>query len=493
MFKTSDYAVLDAPISPIDGRYKRQVSDLRNFFSTPALNRARIFVEIEWLIALCDGLPVSGFDTVRVPQVPGLPPLNDEQKSALRGIVAAFDSSGAARVEEIEQTTKHDVKAVEYYIKEQLKDLANQGIFTDDVYSKLFQTVHIFCTSEDINNLSYALIIKSATFECWLPKLQEFKALLLELAKKYKSLPMLAKTHGQPATPTTLGKELLIFVYRLERQIRKLNQQEFLGKINGATGTFGAHFVSVSNSNWPQFASWFVRERLDLDYNPLTPQIESHDWQAELYSTLSHAGRILHNFATDIWLYIMEEMFTQIPEKGATGSSTMPHKINPIKFENAEANLEISDAIFEKLSATLTTTRLQRDLTDSSTQRNVGVAFAHSVLAIDNLISGVKLLSVNERKLSSQLDENPAVLGEAVQSAMRAQGIYGQPNMEDPYERLKEFTRGKDITIESMHEFINAISFTEDMKQKLLQLTPATYIGLSEKIVEDVISQIESK
>ncbi|MDR1862091.1 MAG: adenylosuccinate lyase [Candidatus Ancillula sp.] len=474
---------LEVPISPVDGRYKSYTAVLANYLSEAALNRERIYVEIEWLIALCDGLPVSGFDNSREPMVPGLTHLSEEQKDALRNIVAEFDGTSIERLSAIEEVTKHDVKAVEYYIKEELDKLRQNGVLSAQEYDKLFQGVHIFCTSEDVNNLSYALCIKNAVQEVWLPRVEEFLAALEGVALTHIDTPMLAKTHGQPATPVTLGKELAVFAIRLRRQIYKIRDAEYLGKINGATGTFGAHFVSVPTAKWPDFAKFFVEERLKLSYNPLTTQIESHDWQAELYDRVKHVGRILHNLATDFWIYISNEVFIQIPDPKATGSSTMPHKVNPIKFENAEANLEISDALFSKLSETLVTSRMQRDLTDSTTQRNVSVAFGHSLIALGNLTSGIKALKVNDEHLLAELDDNTAVLGEAVQSVMRAASIGGVEGMENPYERLKALTRGnQEITKSSMTKFIEDLELPEPFNTRLLELTPAKYTGLSSEI-----------
>jgi adenylosuccinate lyase len=481
---------LDAPISPVDGRYVSYTKELRGYLSEAALNRARVVVEIEWVIALSDGLPASGFDSERKPQVPNLPALTGEQKDALRKIYRDFNEDAVQNLADHEAKTKHDVKAVEYHIKDQLLILRDNGVFDDDQYSKIYQAIHIFCTSEDINNLSYALCIKGAVQEVWVPKVQQFLTELEKIARANLETPMLAKTHGQPATPVTLGKELTVFIYRIKRQLNLLGQQEFLGKINGATGTFGAHFVSVPDNNWPKFAKHYVEEYLGLTYNPMTTQIESHDWQAEVYERVSHIGRILHNFATDIWTYISNEVFIQIPEPGATGSSTMPHKINPIKFENAEANLEISDAIFSKLSETLVTSRMQRDLTDSTTQRNVGVAFGHSLIALGNLTAGIQALEVNVDHLAAELEENPAVLGEAIQTAMRVAGIAGRSGMEDPYEALKKKTRGVEVTFAGLQEFIDELDFDAETKTRLKDLTPAKYIGLAPAIAADVLKEL---
>lgn len=487
-----DFAQFDTfiALTPADGRYRRYAADLVNYLSEAALNRERVNVEIQWVLALCAGLPAPGFDSQPTPAVPGLPDLSPEQKATLLSIVDDFDASSVQWLSAKEKVTQHDVKAVEYYIKSRLDAFEEQKIFDAQTKEQISQAVHIFCTSEDINNLAYALCVKGAVEQVWLPSVQEFIENLRTLALETITIPLLAKTHGQPATPVTLGKELAVFVHRLERQIAQVKSQEYLGKLNGATGTFGAHSVSVPATNWPKLAKHFVEKYLGLTYNPLTTQIESHDWQAELYSKVGHTGRILHNFATDIWTYISNEVFIQIPVEGATGSSTMPHKINPIKFENAEANLEISDALLETLARTLVTSRLQRDLTDSTTQRNIGTAFAHSLIAIKNLTEGIAKLKVNEQHLSKELEENPAVLGEAVQSAMRAQGIAGRAGMGEPYERLKEFTRGKAITLEGLHRFIKEVGFEPEIEAQLLDLTPAKYTGLAAQIARERLEEV---
>lgn len=460
------YMLSNQPLTPVDGRYVRSTSPLRNYLSEAALNRERIFVEIKWAIALSKELK-------------GLEPFNEVQIKALESIVENFNDSCVKWLSDKEKITQHDVKAVEYFLHEKIADM---NIFTDEQLQKVKLAIHFCCTSEDINNLSYALCVKKAVQNVYIPALKKFIEDLTTIANNSLNTPMLAKTHGQSATPTTLGKELAVFVHRLKRKLTHLERQEYLGKINGATGTFGAHEISAPYINWPKFAKRFVEEDLQLTYNPLTTQIESHDWQVEVYDIIAHIGRILHNFATDIWIYVSNEVFGQIPVEGATGSSTMPHKINPIKFENAEANLEISDALFSKLSETLPTSRMQRDLTDSSTQRNISVAFAHALIAISNLTDGISKLKIREENLLDELEKNPAVLAEAVQSAMRAQGIEGIKGMENPYEKLKELTRGKEISLELLHKFIESLNFDSETKERLLDLTPQTYIGLASQL-----------
>ncbi|MDR1448400.1 MAG: adenylosuccinate lyase [Candidatus Ancillula sp.] len=473
-------------LSALDGRYRKFTWPLIDYLSEAALNRYRIAVELQYLIALSLGFGVQGFATESTPVIPGLPKFTNKQIDALLKIVADFDSESIQELARIESKTKHDVKAIEYYIAMKLEDL---GIFSGEELGKVVKAIHIFCTSEDINNLSYALCIKGAILKVIRPRIVNFMHALEKIASPHIATPMLARTHGQPATPVTLGKELSVFIHRLKRQLIALDQVDYLGKLNGATGTFGAHSVALPEVDWRKFAKHFVEKRLNLTYNPLTTQIESHDWEIELFSRLIHINGILHNAATDIWLYISNETFIQIPEHGATGSSTMPHKINPIKFENAEANLEMSDAIFNKLNQTLVTTRMQRDLTDSSMQRNISCAFAHMLIALENLTSGIGQLDVNTTKLNQELENNPAVLGEAIQSVMRVAGILGYPNMENPYERLKEFSRGKTIAQDDMNQFISELELPDDMKSRLLNLTPEKYIGLSEELAREAFEE----
>ncbi|MDK7741973.1 adenylosuccinate lyase [Helcobacillus massiliensis] len=451
-------------LTPLDGRYRPQVAPLVDHLSEAALNRARIIVETEWMIHLLDS-----------EAIPGLRLLTDEERALLRSIPEGFGADGIREHAEIERETVHDVKAVEYYIKRRLT-----GTSLED----LAEIVHIFCTSEDINNLSYALMVKGAVQDVWLPALKGIIADLEELARSCQDAPMLSRTHGQPATPTTLGKEIAVFAYRLQRQARRIEADEILGKINGATGTYAAHAVSVPGTDWQEVSRTFV-EHLGLTWNPVTTQIESHDWQAELFSDVARAGRILHNLATDIWTYISLGYFRQrLSAQGGTGSSTMPHKVNPIRFENAEANLEISGALFDVLAQTLVTSRLQRDLTDSTTQRNIAPAFGHSLLAISNIERGLKGLDVDTEQMLTDLDQNWEVLGEAVQSVMRTLGVQGVEGMDQPYERLKELTRGHRVDGEAMREFIMGLGLPEEEQARLLELTPAAYIGLAPRILE---------
>ncbi|BAG28687.1 adenylosuccinate lyase [Kocuria rhizophila DC2201] len=450
-------------LGPLDGRYRPQASALVDHLSEAALNRERVHVEVEWFIHLCERRAL-----------PGLDPLTAEQQAGLRALVTGFDAASVAELAELEAVTVHDVKAVEYFIARRMPELGLEH---------LTPLVHFACTSEDINNLAYALGIKDAVQNVWLPSARGLVAAVSTMAREAKATPMLSHTHGQPATPTTLGKELAVFAHRLDRQLQRVAGTEFLGKLNGATGTFAAHTAAAPDTDWPAVSRTFVTG-LGLTWNPLTTQIESHDWQAELYADVSRFNRILHNLCTDVWSYISIGYFQQIPVEGATGSSTMPHKVNPIRFENAEANAEISCSLLDTLAATLVTSRWQRDLTDSSSQRNIGVAFGHSLLAISNVVKGLERLDVAEATLAEDLDGNWEVLGEAVQTAMRAEAIAGREGMDNPYERLKDLTRGHRVDADRMREFIAGLGLSEQTAQRLSALTPGGYTGLAEELVD---------
>jgi adenylosuccinate lyase len=450
-------------LGPLDGRYRSAVAPLVDYLSEAALNRDRVHVEVEWLIHLTSQSVL-----------PGAGPLSAEQQSALRKIVTDFDGNSVRELAEIEAVTVHDVKAVEYYIGRRLEGI---GI------EKLKAMVHFGCTSEDINNLSYAVGIKGAVEQAWLPAARSLVAQISGMAEANRDVPMLSRTHGQPATPTTLGKELAVTAHRLTRQLERIARIEYLGKINGATGTYAAHYASVPDADWQAVSKSFV-EGLGLTWNPLTTQIESHDWQAELYADIARFNRILHNVCTDIWSYISIGYFAQIPVEGATGSSTMPHKVNPIRFENAEANLEISNGLLDTLAATLVTSRWQRDLTDSSSQRNIGVAFGHSMLAISNVAKGLERLDVPAEVLAADLDQNWEVLGEAIQMVMRAEAIAGVEGMDNPYERLKDLTRGHRVDAERMKEFVSGLGLSAEAEARLLALTPGSYTGIANQLVD---------
>jgi adenylosuccinate lyase len=452
----------EQPISPLDGRYRAAVTGLGEYLSEAGLNRARVQVEVEWLIFLTDR---ELFGSTR---------LDAEQARSLRAIVTDFGQAEIDELAVLEATTRHDVKAVEYLVRKKLADLG---------LSNVAELTHFACTSEDINNLSYALTIGSAVQEVWMPRFRGVVDALRALALEHRDVPMLAHTHGQPATPTTVGKEFAVFVHRLERISAQISATEYLGKFSGATGTFAAHVAADGSQDWPALSREFVTS-LGLDWNPLTTQIESHDWQAELYSRISHANRVLHNLCTDIWTYISMGYFTQIPQAGATGSSTMPHKINPIRFENAEANLELSSALLDSLAQTLVTSRLQRDLTDSTTQRNVGVALGHSQLALDNIARGLGEFSVHTEALAADLDGNWEILGEAIQTVIRAEVTAGRSSIADPYAMLKELTRGRRVGQAELVEFVDGLDIGQDAKDRLRALTPATYAGLASELVD---------
>ena len=447
-----DLGTGELALGPLDGRYASATAPLTNYLSEAALNRDRIHVEVEWFIYLCEHSIL-----------PGLSPLTGEQKNGLRAIVTDFDADSVAELAEIEAVTVHDVKAVEYYIGRRLEGLG---------LGHLVPLVHFGCTSEDINNLSYALGIKDAVENVWIPAAEELIEVLLKLAEEGRDVPMLCRTHGQPATPSTLGKELGVLAYRLKRQVKHAAATEFLGKINGATGTYAAHYASVPSADWQAVSRGFV-EHLGLTWNPLTTQIESHDWQAELYSDIAHFNRVLHNLCTDVWSYISIGFFRQIPVAGATGSSTMPHKVNPIDFENAEGNLGVADAILTHLSTKLPISRLQRDLTDSTVTRNIGVPLAHIAVALASLSKGLEKLVLNRPAIDHELDAHREVVAEAIQTILRREG-YPQP-----YEALKALTRKNEaVTEESIDRFIDSLELSDAVKAELKAVNPHNYTGV---------------
>ncbi len=454
------------PLSPLDGRYRSATTALGDYLSEAGLNRARVLIEVEWLILLTER---SLF---------GSAPLTADQTAKLRDWAAQFGQEQITALAQFEAVTHHDVKAVEYLVRKQLE---SQGL------GYLAELTHMCCTSEDINNLAYAITVRDAVKNVWRPQLVAVIERLREQAKSYRELAMMSRTHGQPATPTTLGKELAVFVHRLERQLQQIDAIEYLGKFSGATGTFAAHLSADPEANWQRIAADFV-QRLGLSFNPLTTQIESHDWQAELYNRIVHTNIILHNLATDVWSYISIGYFKQIPVAGATGSSTMPHKVNPIKFENAEANFEISNALLTSLAQTLITSRWQRDLTDSSAQRNIGVGLGHSVLAMHNIFGGLGQIDAAKEVIAADLDSNWEVLAEAIQTVIRAEVTAGNSRIKDPYAALKELTRGRSIGAVELQKFVQNLEISEPAKKRLLELTPAGYIGLSHELT-DLISK----
>jgi len=457
------------PLGPLDGRYRSAVAPLVDHLSEAALNRARIRVEIGWLVHLAGSK-----------QIPGVSALSSADRTYLDEVVSSFGEAEIEELAETERVTIHDVKAVEYFLKKRLADAA--GSVPDTALPSLAELVHFALTSEDVNNLAYALSIRGAVEDVWLPGARALVDDLASLAAEHADLAMLSHTHGQPATPTTLGKEVAVIAARLKRQLRHVSGQEYLGKVNGATGTYAAHTVAVPKADWVKISKGFV-EGLGLTWNPLTTQIEPHDWQAELLNAVARFNNVLHNLATDVWTYISLGYFVQVRGQGSVGSSTMPHKVNPIRFENAEANLEISNALLGCLATTLTTSRLQRDLTDSSTQRNIGVALGHSLLAIKNVRLGLAGLDVDPAALARDLDDNWEVLGEAIQTAMRAASLAGVPDMENPYERLKDLTRGKKVDEKALREFVGSLGLPDDVAARLASLTPSTYTGLASRLV----------
>jgi adenylosuccinate lyase len=452
----------EQPISPLDGRYRPVVSELGEYLSEAGLNRARVHVEVQWLLYL------TGHELF------GSKRLDASKSRALRRFADDFGEPEIDELARLEATTRHDVKAVEYLVRARLADLD---------LAEIAELTHFACTSEDINNLSYAITISAAVREVWLPKLQKVISSLRTWATETRDVPMLAHTHGQPATPTTVGKEFAVFVRRLERVANQIAETRYFGKFSGATGTFAAHLAAGPELDWPAMSREFVTS-LGLEWNPLTTQIEPHDWQAELYARIGHANRILHNLCTDIWTYISMGYFRQIPQAGATGSSTMPHKINPIRFENAEANFEISSALLDSLAATLVTSRLQRDLTDSTTQRNVGVALGHSLLALDNVARGLGEIAIDSDALDADLNANWEVLGEAIQTVIRAEVVAGRSSIADPYAVLKDLTRGRRVGQKELAAFIDDLDIGTDAKSRLLALTPRTYVGLASELVD---------
>jgi adenylosuccinate lyase len=442
-------------LSPLDGRYASATKDLAPHFSELALIHCRVRVEVEWLITLAAEPSLTA--------VRALTPAEQEQ---LRALVSGFDLQAAERVKQIERTTNHDVKAIEYYLKEQLERTS---------LSDLREWIHFACTSEDINNLSHALMLQGGMNTVFLPKAQELVEAVIALALPHAGTPMLARTHGQPATPTTLGKELAVFVARWRRQLSALKNQQYLGKLNGATGTFGAHLAAFPDADWPGIARRFVTG-LGLTYNPLTTQIESHDYIAELFHGVSRFLNILLDFDRDVWTYISQGVFRQKAVAGEVGSSTMPHKVNPIDFENSEANVGLAIATLEHLAGKLPVSRLQRDLSDSSALRAMGVGVGHGYLALIAALRGLKKLTVDEAHLTADLDSNWEVLAEPIQTVMRKAGL------ENPYERLKDLTRGERVNAARLAEFVAGLELPEADRARLAALTPANYIGLAERL-----------
>ncbi|MFC1809917.1 adenylosuccinate lyase [Patescibacteria group bacterium] len=445
-------------LSPIDGRYTDKVDELRGYFSEAALQRYRIVVEVEWFIYLCNKL-----------KLPGTKVLTPLQVKDLQELYNTFDLVAAQRIKDIEKTTNHDVKAVEYYIKETMK---GSGL------EKYFEFIHFACTSEDINNTAYALMVQTAVDDEMVPLLTGVMTKMHELAGKYKGAAMLSRTHGQPASPTTMGKEFINVVDRLKKQLGSLMIVRIRAKFNGAVGNYNAHSVAYPKIDWPQVNQKFV-ESLGLEFAPYSTQIECHDYMAEIFDAMKRINTILLDFNRDIWTYISLGFFKQTTKKGEIGSSAMPHKVNPIDFENSEGNLGMANAMFEHFSSKLPIARMQRDLTDSTVQRNIGVAFGYSMIAYRSTIKGLGKLQINLKALKDDLKNAWEVLAEPIQTVMR------RYKLENPYEKLKELTRGKAIGKTEITKFLNKSGLPKREIERLKKLTPEKYVGMAEKLVED--------
>jgi len=446
-------------ISPIDGRYEAQTAELSAEFSEFALIKYRVRVEIEWLLFLSER-----------PEIMEVRPFAEAETALLQSVMTGFDPAEAERVREIEQTTRHDVKAVEYYLQEKLRDTT---------LGDVIPFIHFCCTSEDINNLAYAQMLQQGMSRHWLPQARQMVGRVASIAEDTRAVSILSRTHGQPASPTTLGKELAVFVHRWQRQLQQIAGVEYLGKFSGTVGNYHTHSIAYPHLDWEHLARTFV-ERLGLTWDPLTTQIESHDYIAELSHALVRFNTILLGFDQDIWTYISLGYFKQRAVAGEVGSSTMPHKVNPINFENSEANLGVSNALLVHLAGKLPISRLQRDLTDSSALRNLGTAIAHSFIALQATKRGLGVLDVNQAAISRDLDPAWEVLAEPIQTVMR------RASMPGAYERLKELTRGAGITQAGIQAFIADLDLPNADKQRLLALTPATYTGLAKQLVSHI-------
>jgi adenylosuccinate lyase len=448
-------------LSPVDGRYGSKTEELREYFSEYGLIKQRVIVEVRWLQALAKHEDISE-----------VPAFSSTANTLLNNIVDDFSEADAQRIKDIEATTNHDVKAVEYFLKEKVADNAE--------LQAINEFIHFACTSEDINNLSHALMLKGGRDDVLLPYCDQLISELTRLAKEYKSIPMMARTHGQPASPTTMGKEMANVAMRLKRQRAQIINVELLGKINGAVGNYNAHLSAYPNTDWHAFANEFV-DGLGITWNPFTTQIEPHDYIAELYDAISRFNTILIDFNRDIWGYIALGHFKQRTIAGEIGSSTMPHKVNPIDFENSEGNLGISNAILGHLASKLPVSRWQRDLTDSTVLRNLGVGLGYAVIAYQATLKGISKLQVNEASLRAELDNNWELLAEPVQTVMRRYGI------EKPYEKLKDLTRGKKVNAAVMAEFIDKLDLPEKVKIDLKKLSPENYIGDAIRLVDQLL------
>ena len=447
-------------LSPLDGRYAAKTDKLRPILSEAGFMHHRVKVEIAWLQALSQ----AGFAELK--------PFSAQAAALLDKLAADFSDSDAARIKEIEAVTNHDVKAVEYWLKEQVKDVPELVAASE--------FIHFACTSEDINNTSHGMMLKAARDGVLLPSLQAVIAKLTEIAHVNADLPMLSRTHGQTASPTTLGKEFANVVARLQRAVKRIADVEILGKMNGAVGNYNAHLSAYPGFDWPAFSKNVIEQRLGLTFNPYTIQIEPHDYMAELFDAISRTNTILLDLNRDIWTYVSLGYFKQKLKAGEIGSSTMPHKVNPIDFENSEGNLGLANAVLRHMADKLPVSRMQRDLTDSTVLRNIGVGFGYALLAYDSCLRGLNKLEVNPARLEQDLDANWEVLAEPVQTVMRRYGI------ENPYEQLKELTRGKGITRDALQEFIGKLAIPQDAKDLLLAMTPANYTGLAAQLAKAI-------
>jgi adenylosuccinate lyase len=447
-------------LSPLDGRYAAKTDTLRPLLSEAGFMHHRVKVEIAWLLALSE----AGFAE--------LTPFSAEGRGLLEKLASDFSETDAARIKEIEAVTNHDVKAVEYWLKEKVQHLPE--------LVKASEFIHFACTSEDINNTSHGMMLKAARDQVLLPSLSALITRLTEIAHANASLPMMSRTHGQPASPTTLGKEMANVVARLQRAINRIAGVDILGKMNGAVGNYNAHLSAYPDFDWPAFSKQVIEQRLGLTFNPYTIQIEPHDYIAELFDAIARTNTILLDLNRDIWGYIALGYFKQKTKAGEIGSSTMPHKVNPIDFENSEGNLGMANAVLKHMAEKLPVSRWQRDLTDSTVLRNIGVGFGYSLLAYDSCLRGLNKLEVNPARLAEDLDHSWEVLAEPVQTVMRRHGI------ENPYEQLKELTRGKGISKDALREFITGLAIPQADKDRLLAMTPGSYIGIADKLAKDI-------
>jgi adenylosuccinate lyase len=447
-------------LSPLDGRYAAKTDKLRPILSEAGFMHHRVKVEIAWLQALSQ----AGFAEIK--------PFSAEANAHLDKMAAGFSEADAARIKEIEAVTNHDVKAVEYWLKEKVKDVPELVAASE--------FIHFGCTSEDINNTSHGMMLKAARDGVILPALQNIIARLTEIAHANATLPMLSRTHGQTASPTTLGKEFANVVARLQRAVRRIADVEILGKMNGAVGNYNAHLSAYPGFDWQSFSKNVIEQRLGLVFNPYTIQIEPHDYMAELFDAISRTNTILLDLNRDIWTYVSLGYFKQKLKAGEIGSSTMPHKVNPIDFENSEGNLGLANAVLRHMADKLPVSRMQRDLTDSTVLRNIGVGFGYALLAYDSCLRGLNKLEVNAARLAEDLDASWEVLAEPVQTVMRRYGIA------NPYEQLKELTRGKGITREAIQGFIAGLAIPQEAKDLLLSMTPANYTGLAAQLAAQI-------